>query len=169
MELSLSDGENKTAPLWRGCFVESALGAAHVGSVRSFFALSDFESDGVTFIQVVKRDADQVLRVEEQILRLALARDESESTRSLCFDCSGHVCLLIGIVASIGEIDRFLVCKYVKYIPILLLCQAQAVRAPLCKIRMGRPAPCRRPITVQDPYSKAQEKLTLSGLSILPN
>lgn len=85
--------------------LQQRLRAANVGSVGALFALSNFEGDGIANLEVVEYHTDQVLRVEEKILRLAFARDESESTRRERFDCSGHVCLLVVSFASIVKPD----------------------------------------------------------------
>lgn len=65
--------------------------ALDVGCGGAFGAVDDFEADFVANLQFVKRDADQILRMEEQVLRLAFASDEAISFIRERFDCSVHV------------------------------------------------------------------------------
>ncbi len=83
--------KNKTA--LSGCFVVHGLCACYVCRGCAFFSLYDFKGDVVAYLQIVKSYARQILGVEKEILRLAFARDESESTRSKSFNCSVHMFL----------------------------------------------------------------------------
>lgn len=65
--------------------------ASNVGSSRAFFTLSHFEVDGIANFQSVKSDAREVLRVKEEVLSFAFARDKTKSTLSKGLDCSSHV------------------------------------------------------------------------------
>jgi hypothetical protein len=66
------------------------LRAGDVDGARAFVALLNLEGDSVALAKFIKGNTLQVLRVEEEILRLAFARDESKSTIRLGFDGSGH-------------------------------------------------------------------------------
>ena len=82
-----------------GVFVWPDLGAGDAGSGGTFFTFGDLEGDGVADLEFIERHADELLGVEEEILRLAFAGDESESSVCERLDCSGH---------SVLQVYRFL-------------------------------------------------------------
>lgn len=57
------------------------LNARNVLGARAFFALRDLKADFVANLKLVKRHAVQILGMEEKVLRLAIASDETESPR----------------------------------------------------------------------------------------
>lgn len=73
----------------RGDFVKR-LGALHVRGRRAFLALSYLERYGVADLELVIGHAVQILGVEEKVLRLAFARDKTESAIRKGLDCSCH-------------------------------------------------------------------------------
>ena len=67
------------------------LGAGYVCSRWASVRFGDLEADGIANSKFIKRNTLQLFRVEEEILRLAFARDEPESSVCKSLDCSGHV------------------------------------------------------------------------------
>lgn len=67
-----------------------SLGARNAGSCWALRTLSDLESDHIAHFEFIEHDANEVLGVEEQILCLAIASNESESSVRKGLDCSGH-------------------------------------------------------------------------------
>jgi len=53
--------------------------AGDLDRVRPLRAVSDFESQLVTFAEFVEGNSDELVRVEEEILLLTLARDKPET------------------------------------------------------------------------------------------
>ncbi len=73
----------------RFCMASGYLGALDVLGVRALLAVDHLEGDGVADMQVGKRNARQVVGVEEEVLRLSIASDEAESLiRNEGLDCS---------------------------------------------------------------------------------
>lgn len=64
------------------------LRAADLDCVRTFVALTNLEREHVALAKIVKRDADELGGVEEEILLLAIALDEPESLISETGDSS---------------------------------------------------------------------------------
>lgn len=67
---------------------KTSLRAADLDSVRAFVALTNLEREHVALAKIVKRDADELGGVEEEILLLAIALDEPESLISETGDSS---------------------------------------------------------------------------------
>src|SRR3990167_8181411 len=57
-------------------FCSTRLGARYVDGGRSLLAFRNFKGKLVAYLELFESYAIEVLRVEEQILRLAIARDE---------------------------------------------------------------------------------------------
>jgi len=76
---------------------ERKLFACYIDGSRTFFAFNDLESDFVARLQFLKCNVLQILGVEEKILRLAFASDESKSSVRKGFDSTVHsvVCLFL--------------------------------------------------------------------------
>jgi hypothetical protein len=96
---AIAPGKTKTAaPTFNGdggfCF--GALCAADVRRGRAFLAFRDLESDDIANLKIIKGYAIQLLGVEKEVLRFAIASDETESTIRKGLDSSLHViCLLL--------------------------------------------------------------------------
>ena len=67
------------------------LRARDVDRRRALLTLLNFEGDDVTLAKLIKSDAVEIFGVEEEILRLAFAGDESESTVRQSLDGSFHM------------------------------------------------------------------------------
>src|ERR1051325_9277374 len=80
------------APPCGGAFAMCALGAAYVDCVGTFGALGKLKVEGVPFLKLVKGNANQVLRVEKEILGLALAGDKAKAPIRKSLYCSCHAC-----------------------------------------------------------------------------
>src|SRR3989344_3545171 len=85
----------KTAPCPKGAdgavLLAWRLGARYVLGGRAFVSLDDLKGDGIADLQFIEHNASQLLGVEEQILRLAFAGNESESLLGQGLDNSVHV------------------------------------------------------------------------------
>ena len=69
----------------------AVLSALDVLGVRALLAVDHLEGDGVADVELGKRNARQVVGVEEKILDLAFTGDESESLiRNEGLDCPFH-------------------------------------------------------------------------------
>ena len=68
----------------------NALDARDVRRCRALLAVNDFERYLVADFEVVEHDTLQFVGVEEKVLRLAFARDETESFVQQSLDCSCH-------------------------------------------------------------------------------
>ena len=68
----------------------SRLGEGHIGGRRALLTFSDLEGDVVADLELIEGNAYELLGVEEKILRLAIARDESESAIRERLDSSVH-------------------------------------------------------------------------------
>ena len=66
---------------WRGLFGKPCglRDAGDLDRVRPLRAVSDFESQLVTFAEFVEGNPDELIRVEKEILFLTLARDKPET------------------------------------------------------------------------------------------
>ena len=64
--------------------------ASYVNCGETFFSFNNFKGKRVANLQFVKSDTYEILGVEEKILRLALASDESKSPVSQSLDYSSH-------------------------------------------------------------------------------
>lgn len=63
----------------RAFCANQVLGAAYFDSVRAFRSVGDLESDLVTLLEFVKRDADELVGVEKDIFFASFDFDEPES------------------------------------------------------------------------------------------
>lgn len=61
-------------------FAAYKLRAGDVDGARALLAFCYFKVDGVAFFELIKHYTTEILGVKEEILRLAFARDESESS-----------------------------------------------------------------------------------------
>ena len=68
----------------------SRLGEGHAGGRRTLWTFGNLEGDVVADLELIESNAYELLGVKEKILRLAFARDESESTIRERFDSTGH-------------------------------------------------------------------------------
>lgn len=85
--------QTKTPSVLNGeCFCETGkLDASDVLGIRTLWALSDFEGDVVTDAKFGKRDTRNIVGMEEEVLRLAFASNETKSfVRNDSLDCSCH-------------------------------------------------------------------------------
>lgn len=69
----------------------SCLRALYVDCVRSLWGIFALESDFVAFADFVKRDADKIVAVEEQVFFLAFDGDEAKAFVVLLLDDTVHV------------------------------------------------------------------------------
>lgn len=67
-----------------------SLGAAYVSSSWALVSVYDIKGNGIADLQVIEHDTLQLLGVEEKILRLAFARDESIPLIRKLLDSSFH-------------------------------------------------------------------------------
>ena len=75
----------------RGSFLlPNALNARNVRRRRTLLAVNDLKGYLIADFQVVEHDALQFVGVEEKVLRLAFARDETESFIQQSFDSTCH-------------------------------------------------------------------------------
>ncbi len=72
------------------CSWENALGAGHIDRGRALLAVNDLEADDIANLELIERHAGELLGVEEQVLRLAFASDETESTIRERLDSTSH-------------------------------------------------------------------------------
>ena len=63
-------------------------GSANFDSVRTLWAVSNFEGYSVTFVKLVERDANKLIGVEEEIFGLAFALYKPEPFVCEPGDCS---------------------------------------------------------------------------------
>ena len=70
------------------------LSAGYIDCTQPLFAFLNFKRDVVALLKFVESNAIEVFGVEEKILRLAFARDESESTIRKSLYCSCHTSLI---------------------------------------------------------------------------
>lgn len=89
-------------------FSSSGLRASDVDCSRAFFALGDFEGDGIANLQIVKCNATEVFGVEEKVLSLAFARDKAESTVRKSLDSSVHI--FDECVYNVRNLDALFLC-----------------------------------------------------------
>ena len=81
----------------KGAFLSnrvSGLCALDVRCARAFFSLGNFEGDDIADFKVIECHTLELLGMEEKILFLAFASNESKSAIRERFDCSGHVNML---------------------------------------------------------------------------
>jgi len=83
--------QTKTVRLSADDFSIIGLRALNVCCCWSLVALNDLKSDCFTCLELIKHDANEVLRVEEKVFRLAFARDETESSICKGLDYSFHL------------------------------------------------------------------------------
>ncbi len=82
----------------------NALDARDVRRCRALLAVNDFERYLVADLKVVEHDTLQFVGVEEKVLRLAFAGDETESLVQQSLDCSCHSSFLVAFTSTFARI-----------------------------------------------------------------
>jgi hypothetical protein len=88
--LPVARTKNTLSLLAEGCFLFWRLCAADVRRSRAFFAFGDLESDDIADFKIIECYALKLLGMEEEVLRFAIARDETESTIRKGLDSTLH-------------------------------------------------------------------------------
>lgn len=69
----------------------AGLGARDVYCTRAFFAIDNLKADHIANFQIIKGNTLELFGVEEEVLRLAFARDKPKTTVRERLDCSCHI------------------------------------------------------------------------------
>ena len=109
----------KAAQLSWAAFCVRRLGARDVDCGRALLTLGNLKGNRIALLELVEGYALEILRVEEEILRLAFARDESETTIRKRLNCSLHVYYLL-FCFSRETTTPFLVLTILSHPPILV-------------------------------------------------
>lgn len=83
-------GQEKPRPCGRDFPRNTRLRARHILGARALLAVDDIEVERVAHLEFAVRDAGKIVGVEEEVLRLAFASDETESFLRQSLDCSCH-------------------------------------------------------------------------------